>query len=105
MKKIKISLEYRCFPIWIYDEKNSLIDNDLPNTLLNDKYIALQCVEVQELFDKLYLNNGIEFKYIGFNDVGRRTEFLNKIETIELALREKVGLDFKIENDVKLKSL
>lgn len=105
MKKIKISLEYRCFPIWVYDENNNLIDNDLPITLLKDKNIDMQCVEIQEIFNKLYLDNGIEFKYIGFNDIVKRTEFLNKVKNIELTLREKVGLDYNIENDVKLDNL
>lgn len=40
VKKIKISLEYGCFPIWIYDE-NFLIDNELSNVLINDKDIEL----------------------------------------------------------------
>lgn len=79
LKKIKISFEYKCFPIWIYDEKNSLIDNDLPNILINDKDIDQQCIEVQELFDKLYIDNGIEFKYIGFNNSDEKTEFLKKL--------------------------
>lgn len=104
MKKIKISLEYRCFPIWIYDG-NCLIDNELPSVLINDKDIELQCIEVQEIFDELYIDNGIEFRYIGFNNINKKTEFFRKIKHIELALHEKVGFEYKIENTVKLENL
>lgn len=105
MKKIKIRLEYRCFPIWLYDEKDNFINNDLPNRLLNDKDIEQQCIELQKNFDELYLDNGIDFKYIGFNDSDEKKEFLNKITSMELNLQEKVGFDFEIENDVKLEDL
>lgn len=104
MKKIKISLEYRCFPIWIYDE-NCLIDNELPSVLINDKDIELQCIEVQEIFNKLYSDNGVEFRYIGFTNINEKTKFFRKIKNIEMALNEKVGLEYKIENTVKLENL
>ena len=34
MKVIKIKFEYGCFPVWIYDENNELIENDLPPYLM-----------------------------------------------------------------------
>ena len=37
MNTLKISLEYRCYPIWEYSEDGDLIDNDLPEELLSDK--------------------------------------------------------------------
>lgn len=39
MKKIKVQLEYRCFPIWLYDENGNLIDNDFPASLIGDPEI------------------------------------------------------------------
>lgn len=29
MKKIKIMLEYRCYPLWVYDASGELLCNDL----------------------------------------------------------------------------
>lgn len=36
MKKIRILLDYRCCPIWVFDEKGELMRNDLPDELRND---------------------------------------------------------------------
>lgn len=35
-KEIRLMLEYECYPLWIYDEKGSLIDNDLIDEIKKD---------------------------------------------------------------------
>ena len=35
-KEIRLMLEYECYPLWIYDEKGFLIDNDLIDEIKKD---------------------------------------------------------------------
>lgn len=88
MKKIKLMLEYCCFPIWIYDENRNLIDNDIPNEM-NDKKINSICTEIQEQYDLLFVDNEKEFKYIGFHDENSKNELVKKVMKIEEMLKEK----------------
>lgn len=41
MEKIKIELDYKCFPVWIYNDNNELVTNDLPEYLIGDETIDL----------------------------------------------------------------
>ena len=105
MKKIKLKLDYKCFPVWVYNDNNDLIANDLPNTLINDIDIDSRCIKLQEMFDSLYLNNGMEFSYIGFEDAEKKRQFINNLNSIEEILRKKVGPDYEIINDIDEESL
>ena len=105
MKKLKMKLDYKCFPIWIYDENNYLIANDLPNKLINDLEIDTLCVKLQEDFDALYLDNNIEFKYIGFENEANKAQFASSINNIESILHKKVGSDYEIINEISMENL
>lgn len=102
MKKIILRLEYKCFPIWVYDKDNELIDNDLPEKLVGDIELEHLCVVLQEEFDNLYKDDGTEFKYIGFNDFKVKEKFKNNIQSIERMLKEKIGKDYEIKNDIDI---
>lgn len=97
MKKIKISLEYKCFPVWIYDEDNKLIDNDLPSELIGDPEIDPLFVHIQDVFDSLFLNDKKEFKYIGFKTAEQRQLFLEEVSSSVRLLTNKLGSEYMIE--------
>ena len=55
---LKIKLEYGCFPIWQYDDKdNVFIDNSLPEFLNSDNEIYSVFIELQNRFEALFINN------------------------------------------------
>ena len=97
MKKVKISLEYKCFPVWIYDEDNRLVDNDLPSELIGDPEIDPPFVHIQEIFDSLFLDDKREFKYIGFETAEQRESFLEEVFSSINLLRNKLSGEYKIE--------
>ena len=37
INKIRVMLEYRCYPVWLYDEDGDVIDTLLPEELRNDR--------------------------------------------------------------------
>ena len=30
LKRIRLLLDYSCYPVWLYDENNEIVDNDNP---------------------------------------------------------------------------
>ncbi len=103
MKKIKLLLEYKCFPVWFYDENGELIDNDSPDELRNNQNIDNKLVLLQEKYDGLFLDNGIEFKYIGFKNSEEKNNFETLINEIYLEIKNIIINEYEIENSIMLK--
>lgn len=101
MKVIKIKLEYRCFPVWIYGENDELVDNDLPPYLIGDSDIDPKFVRIQETYDSLYLDNGKEFKYIGFKENEERENFLRELLLAIKLLNDKLNDEYIIEDNME----
>lgn len=100
MKKIKISLEYGCFPVWIYDEENRLIDNDLPIELIGDADIDPSFVHIQKCYDSLFVNDNSEFKYLGFETAVQRELFLEELSFTINKLRKKLSSEYVVEANI-----
>ena len=95
MKKIKISFEYHCYPIWVYDENGFLLSNDLPEPLQNNKGLAELCQSLQSQFDSLYRDDGKVFEYVGFENEEQYRRFQEQAaalrELLETAWGEAVS--------------
>lgn len=68
MKTLKISLEYKCYPVWIYDEDGDIKDSYLPDDLLGDKELKSLFDSIQERFNNLYLDENGEEDFHSEND-------------------------------------
>lgn len=99
MKKIKIKLEYRCFPVWIYSKNDELIENDLPPYLVGDKDIDFKFAHIQEIYDGLYLDDGTEFKYIGFDGEEKREAFFRELLSAIKILKNKLNDEYIMEDN------
>ena len=100
MKKIKLFNDYGAYPIWIYDENNILIINDLPNELSNNnKAIELRDFLTNE-YEKLFINNSYEFSFIGFKTTESKNEFINCANKFYELLKKEVGHKYLIENNL-----
>jgi hypothetical protein len=105
MKKIKLKLGYQSFPIWLYDENDNFIENELPNELIGDDDIDPLCVHFQEQIDLLYKNDEYEFKYIGFENLLAKEAFEEKLIQIIKKLDKKVGKKYEILNNIDIDNL
>jgi hypothetical protein len=105
MEKIKIKFEYKCFPVWLYDESDNFIENDLPSILVGDIDIDSIFVKLQNEFDSLFKDDGIKFKYIGFNHAISKNEFSKKLDDAIELLQKKVGEKYTIENCLNIETL
>lgn len=102
MKIIRIKLEYGCFPVWIYSENNSLIENDLPPHLVGDVEVDPMFVHIQQIYDSLYLNNSKEFKYVGFKNKEEKEAFGRELfNAIEL-LKKKISKAYIYEENLEM---
>lgn len=84
MNKIKVSIEYGCYPIWIYDENGDIIDNNLPDEALNDKEFENILDEIQDLYDSCFINTEQVFDSRAFTSEEQEKfdELLSKINQI-----------------------
>ena len=101
MDKIKIFLEYQCYPMWIYNEKGELVDNELVEELKNDAEIDNMFAEIQSIYDGLYEDDAINFEFKGFTNEIEKSEFILKIKNATTLVREKVGNKYIIEKKLK----
>ncbi len=100
MRKIRILLEYRCYPIWVYNEKGEIVLNDVPNELKNEIDIQNLLKDIQDKYDSLFIDNKVEFRYKGFDNVVEEKKFISKISKVVQLIESKVGNTYKIENSV-----
>lgn len=102
MKKVKIYLDYHCFPVWIYNENGELINNDLPKELMEDKEVDNVFVEIQNFYDGLFIDNSIEFKYNGFKSDLDKQRFLKMIEEAINLIKSKLDDSYIIEQKIDI---
>ena len=98
MIRLKLSLEYQCYPIWSYDEKGALIDNDLPEELRSDEKLDTLLLEIQEMFDSLYTNTSAEFSSNEFSSEDKKNSFQSKIDRAINHMMERDGSEYLIES-------
>ena len=105
MNKMLIKLEYGCFPIWIYDDKGKLLINDLPWELSGEKDIDDSFMEIQNIYDSLFIVDSIEIKYIGFNSELEKNNFLDLIENSINLIKMKIGNLYVFEKKFDISEL
>lgn len=96
METLKLSLEYQCYPIWHYDSDNNLVNNDLPDKLIQDKELDELLCEIQEIFDNLFTNNQVDFHSNSFKSNDERIKFINKIYNAVNIIKNRYGNSYNI---------
>lgn len=100
MKKLRILLEYRCYPLWVYNEKGEIILNDLPNELKAEVDLQSLLKDIQTTYDNLFIDNKVEFRYKGFENEEKENEFKGKLAKMVQLIEAKMGNVYKIENSI-----
>ena len=104
-KEIRLMLEYECYPLWIYDEKGNLIDNDLIDEIKKDDTLCGMLEGLQTEFESLYLNNQVEFKYLGFSSENAKQNFAKKTENIHSRLCKLLEDKYTVKNMIDIQTL
>ena len=83
MNKIILELDYRCYPMWIYNADGGVVDNDLVPELKEYSNIDQLLENIQSKFDSLYRDTSSEFTYVGFANEDERQHFNQLVKTAE----------------------
>ncbi|MBU3133907.1 hypothetical protein KPL40_15870 [Clostridium gasigenes] len=102
MKKIKILLDYQCYPLWAYDEQGELICNDLIDELKNETEIKEILDYIQNIYDSLFVDNEVYFEYQGFENEEEKDGFIKKISRVIQLIESKVEKIYIVENKVNV---
>lgn len=105
MNTVKLRLEYKCFPMWIYDEQGNLIDNDIVEEISNDNEIVNLLDNIQEEFDELYVDDGIEFGFKGFQNEQSRASFREKVEQAYTKIQTELSNNYTVINLIDVRSM
>jgi len=97
MKRIRISFEYQCCPVWVYDEAGYLLYNGLPDEMQDDEALAALCSELQDTYDALFVDDGKVFEYLGFASEEQRLRFEKLVAVLRDRLAAVVGDRYCIE--------
>ena len=100
VKKIRIMPDYRCYPVWLYDEKGGIVDTLLPEELRNDVELDAKFDDLQARYDALFIDNDREFSFVGFGSEAEKLGFLADWNTAVNELKEKTSGRYLIFNDI-----
>ena len=93
-------LDYKCYPVWLYDENDDIIDTLLPEELRNTELDA-KFDDLQARYDALFINNKREFTFIGFSSAEEKSKFLFDWQNAFDELVGAVGSLYQISNEIK----
>lgn len=102
LKKIRLLLDYGCYPVWLYDEKGDIIDTLLPEELRDDIELDSKFDDLQARYDALFIDNAHEFSFIGFKCAKDRERFCYDWKNTVNELVAKINGKYPIQNDVSL---
>lgn len=100
MRKIRILLEYHCYPIWLYNEKGEIVLNNLPDEFKSEIDIQNILKDIQDTYDSLFIDNKVEFRYKGFDSIEEEDAFRGKLAKMIQLIEERMGNLYKIENSI-----
>ena len=102
LKKIRVMLDYRCYPVWLYDEDGDIIDTLLPKELRDDKELYEKFDDLQSRYDALFIDTAHEFTFVGFTSEEQKQDFLADWDRAVLELKKKVNGKYQIIDDIGL---
>ena len=54
IKKIRLLLEYNTYCVWLYDENDEIIDNDIPPEWNDDQELINAFMTVNDIYDTFF---------------------------------------------------
>ncbi len=100
VKKLRLMLEYGCYPVWLYNEEGFVVDTLLPKELRNDHELDAKFTDLQERYEALFINNEHVFDYVGFRTEADKAAFLADWEKAVKELTEKAKGRYEIVDDI-----
>lgn len=93
-------LEYNTYCVWLYNEKDEIIDNDNPPEWKDDQELTDAFMAVRDLYDTFFIDNKHKFSYVGCPNEETRLRLISLIEYAVGILERKVDGKYPIQNDI-----
>lgn len=98
MKKMRLYLDYRCFPVWTYDENGILIWDDFPpEDQPGGRLEELKNLIVDE-YGSLFID-GHEFSYKVFSSKEEGIKFLSLLDEFRTLIKARYSKEYEIIDD------
>lgn len=97
MKTVRIQLEYKCYPVWIYGEDGFVEDNELPSELAEDHELDGRFWSVQHRFDATYVDTATVFYNKGFASPEEEGVWESDLKAAVAELAKKCPASYKFE--------
>ena len=98
MKKLRLFLEYGCYPVWSYDEEGMLIEDDFPeDDKPTERLEELKTVIAKE-FASTFINNEHEFSPKGFDSKEDARKFIAHLDEFRALVKERYP-DYEVVDD------
>lgn len=101
MNSIRLLLEYKAFPVWIYDEEGLVIDTCLPSEWEDDSELKGIWQQVIDAYDSLFIDNKEEFKFVGFDSQDSKESFIALVDTARNMLTVKNNGKYSIKDELE----
>lgn len=96
MSTIRIRLEYKCYPVWLYDDEGLVEGTALPPELSGDRELDERFRSIQERFDATYVDTPTEFYSKGFA-TQEEAAFRSDLAAAVVQLAEKCPEGYSME--------
>lgn len=105
MKEVRFSLEYGAYPVWIFEDGDLMDYEDIVSRFAQNKRLALLLDELEKEYDALFIDNKIEFRFVGFSTLEQKKLFADKVNEAFKLLKLEVGGEVEIVNWVDVDSM
>ena len=101
MTKMKIQLEYKCYPVWLYDDEGFVEDTALPPEPTDERELDEKFRSIQERFDATYVDTPAEFYNKGFASPDEEAAFSADLKAAmdELARKCPESCSMEVDGD------
>jgi hypothetical protein len=86
--------------MWIYDDNDFLVDNEIIDDLKNDMDIVQILEEIEHTYNGLFEDNPIVFNYKGFSLESEREKFIQKLRDMVNLIQERVGDKYIVDDQI-----
>ena len=100
VKKIRVMLDYKCYPVWLYDEEDNIIDTLLPEELRDDIELDSKFDDLQARYDELFIDDDKRFEFVGFQSEIEKESFLHDWELAINELIQKASGRYEIIDEI-----
>ncbi len=98
ISQIRLIMEYKSFPMWLCDKDGIMVSEGVVEELRNDAWLNRELMDVQSIYNGLFIDNEIEFSFRGFSSAEEDASFYARLQTIAQYISKQVGKKYLIRN-------